>query len=116
MKQPAETMPVTIWRTPLVTIAPASASTVMPKVIQKAAQGDMPETANTIPTRISTTPAPPSPISLNILFINSRISHRNLNVNHNFDTRVGNIYPLAKRLEGRASGNIDNEVNARNGI
>jgi hypothetical protein len=39
-----------------------------------------------------------------------------LNVNHNFDTQYKNLYPLAKRLEGRADGNSDRKVNGTNGI
>lgn len=90
----------------MVTIAAASVRILIPKVIQNAAQGDISETANTIPTRTSITPAPASPISLNILFIRTRISHSRGNVNHNFDALSKNYYPLAKRLEGIADGTL----------
>jgi hypothetical protein len=38
-----------------------------------------------------------------------------LDVNHNFDVKIENLYPLAKRLEGRANGKCVGEGNGRNG-
>lgn len=75
-KQPMEITPMVSWRIPSLAIAPASARTPTPSVIQKGAHGDTPEVANTIPTITSITPAPGNPIELKKLRMNKIVSHK----------------------------------------
>lgn len=116
MKQPTEMIPTMIWGVPSSAIAPVSAKTLIPRVMQKAAQeDDTPIRANTIPTMMSTTPAPPNPSSPNQLFIKRIILCETLNVNRDFDSEVKKLHPLTEGLEGRAIGNSVNYVLLYNG-
>lgn len=80
-KQPAQTTPTMIRGIPLLSFTPTSAKALIPRVIQKADQGDMSEISSTIPTIISITPAPANPISSNKLFTSRIVLQRRLNVN-----------------------------------